>query len=318
MYRHSLNIFLNIHAESAGFSVLAAGLTSTRQLNEKSMSPDHSDGNVFGVTSTFPVANVSFLTHSWLHYSPPVISSEAQRVAVLHEGKALTPKSDKKATRLVAGLKQAAGETLSQVQTAAVAGVDKSFDRLTSSMRNYFNSIREVTNNFIRSPTLRENSTELISSNGRQTGARSVSSNISLYDFKDAIEEYEHELQNESVRLFNGSPVVGSSPIASSTGSAKECGITSHKNDTSSSVKIIAETVDDSVSEATEKMRRQELYDSPLVLSQKSKHLSTFLHAHRPALMLRLMCVINIRSVNHENICCINSTLLIFIFAHRM
>jgi hypothetical protein len=52
-------------------------------------------------------------------------------------------------------------------------------------------------------------------------------------------------------------------------------------------------------------------------LSDRYFRLSYFLTNEREAILLRLMSCISLRTINHENICCLNTALLIFLLAHR-
>ena len=42
-----------------------------------------------------------------------------------------------------------------------------------------------------------------------------------------------------------------------------------------------------------------------------------FLSSERESVLLRLMDTVTVRTVNHENICCLNTSLLLLLFAHR-
>jgi hypothetical protein len=45
--------------------------------------------------------------------------------------------------------------------------------------------------------------------------------------------------------------------------------------------------------------------------------ISGILLDHRPRILYKLISVINIRTINHENICCLNTALIILIVAHQ-
>jgi len=45
--------------------------------------------------------------------------------------------------------------------------------------------------------------------------------------------------------------------------------------------------------------------------------LGMFLTREREAVLLRLMDTVTVRTVNHENICCLNTALLILVLVHR-
>lgn len=53
------------------------------------------------------------------------------------------------------------------------------------------------------------------------------------------------------------------------------------------------------------------------IIPPEIEKLSTFLIAAKSRILLRLMSIVTLRSINHENICCMNTALLIFMFDHR-
>jgi hypothetical protein len=53
------------------------------------------------------------------------------------------------------------------------------------------------------------------------------------------------------------------------------------------------------------------------LLSPAVQKLSSFLTDAKSRILLRLMSTVTLRSINHENICCINTAVLIFMFDHR-
>jgi hypothetical protein len=355
-------------AGRGGFALVAAGLFPAGEREEDHLlaqssspslpSPSSSAALSFlSATPSAAVASASYLTHSWLHFTPPVLSPEAARVGAkqqhgINKASASTNKGNKTKPRPSGAKKSSTASSTPAAQQHDSS--DTSFASLTSGMRDAFKSIREVTNSLIGSRKLLPSGGEAAASNSAQSdpqvAARSVSSNVSLYDFKDAIEEFENELKNESSRNVSGPESSGD--LGTSTGGrADECCSGSSIDDCAEKdiVQDIAATdkamrhdqrgaaalvqgggekagaagAGGSMSTSTSgsvsrQQAAQALYDAPLVLSPGSRHLSAFLQAHRPEVMLRLMCVVTLRSVNHENICCINTTLLLFIFANRM
>jgi hypothetical protein len=329
------------------------------------------------------MASVSYLTHSWLHYSPSISSPEALRVATLHQNMALTGSKGKsnikgrgssKSSSKVAtksrpaggispieekGQSQSQRQSQSQSQRGAVSGAgagrggDTSFTSLKSSMQDYFQSIRDVTNSFMHpreqpTPAPAPVSTTATASSTATASARSVSSSTSLFDFKDAIEEYELALQTEegsqleaNLRRRGGDVSVSreedrqeaATQRATGGGAAKECGEKEQEGEAPDSGAGAGSSVGAAGASAAvsrrrgqrstpsgtnQKQQEQPEVDLELELSPASRHLSAFLHTHRAAVVYRLMSVVTLRSVNHENICCINSTLLVLVFAQRM
>jgi hypothetical protein len=47
------------------------------------------------------------------------------------------------------------------------------------------------------------------------------------------------------------------------------------------------------------------------------RYLSSYLEQQKEHILYGLMTIVTLRSINHENICCINTSLLIFIYAHK-
>ena len=272
------------------------------------------------------------VSHSWLQYCPPLLSPEAARVAVQHD-----MSRSRKNQKQSGGSSRQDSKRGSGLSLPLPAG----FTSLTTGlMRDAFKRLQEnVTNTITRirpgGGTGRpEQQKEERSAPGP---ARSVSSNVSLYDFKDAIDEYENEVKNEDSRVL-ADLCPNTSTSTSTPGSRDSCSYMDDVPSTELERNLRAEATQlssdgqqgrereqdqvggdlkRSVAAASRGAQSPSLFDSELVLSPASRRLSSFLHQHRPALAYRLMCIVTLRSVNHENICCINSTLLIFIFARR-
>ena len=302
---------------SGGYTLVCAGLSPAGEREEVCLR--HALRSQSQSPSPASIASVSYLTHSWLQYTPKILSNEAIRLAKLHEKseKTLNEKSKSKKSSLSKLQSPSRSMKSSEAQLSGKSRKGKVGDSsFTTSMREAFKSLRDVTNSFIR---LRNESGTAV--NGRQT-ARSISSNISLYDFKDALEDYESELKNESggevatslqtnenIEISEIDDDVEKIKVTSAVGKLNY-NLKGSKEDKCETKRIEIR--------ASSSRSFQDLYDTEIVLSSSSRNLSSFLHVHRPAIIYKLMCVVTVRSVNHENICCINTTLLFLIFANRM
>ena len=232
---------------------------------------------------------VGYLSHTWLEFSPSILSEEAMRIAVEHN----------KASPLCrAG--GAAGDALHGDDGAKGIGERQ---RLRSSsisfsgIRDAIKNIRRLTSSFLH----RDSPPAPTSAAATSTEDEGGSSHATI------------TRDMETVVIESESHIHTSNPDDSSCKNICEKSTgenTALQGDGASSelpIESIRRPVDDGEGTYTRD------WDVPAEL----RMVSTFLLQNEENVVYHLMTSVTVRSITHENVCCVNTALLILLFAHR-
>jgi hypothetical protein len=198
------------------------------------------------------IADVGYLSHSWVQFSPSILSEEAMRVAEEHNKASPSHR-----------IKQSDRGTDKKADIARPSSI--SF----ASIRNAIKNIRRVTSS-------------LLGRDGSSTSAPS-------------------------------SPVMSCAAAVDSmsfdTGATPECvaegaGEARHRALLAAAAGRRAEAVGGT-------------YCHEWTLPGEVRLLSSFLQQHEENIIYEMMTAVTVGSITHENVCCVNTTLLSLIFAHK-
>jgi hypothetical protein len=251
------------------YESLSTGITQSHIL------PLNSDHKTDSAVQENPTAVVGYLSHSWIHFQPHIISSEAEFQLQQHEelkfhqhqvGKKPSPDKLKKITRQ----KRSPLAIKSPLRPQPTLG----------SLHDALTSIKNITSRFLTPP-----------SRNLVDPQENVSKALEFEPLDESrlgeIIALETERESRLKACMDVIPIP-SQPIS------KQMGIDHDVEDDSIDRDIFHWNLPPTV-----------------------KYLSSYLEQQKEHILYELMTIVTLRSINHENICCINTSILIFISAHK-
>lgn len=64
-------------------------------------------------------------------------------------------------------------------------------------------------------------------------------------------------------------------------------------------------------------LQQRSEYDKTIELPSSLNGISSFLLLAKPVILFKLMSTVTLRSINHENICCLNTAILVMLFEYK-
>jgi hypothetical protein len=245
-----------------------------------------------------PIATVGYLSHSWIHFQPEIISSEAS--FLLQQHLELLPPSSSAAVKLpssassnskfqIRNQEKKKSSSKKKVNTSEKKQSKPADSILPISSLNINDAISSIRNIFRGSNPSHNHQQEQEEGREMRPNESPVSSSEEALGYEELLAL---EIEREN-RLKVCMDVVVSP----------------------SERKRVAEIPSESSSDSVEEEEAYGIFEWNLPSSVK--HLSTYLEQQKEHILYGLMTIVTLRSINHENICCINTSLLIFIYAHK-
>lgn len=245
-----------------------------------------------------PIASVGYLSHSWIHFQPEIISSEASFLLQQHQELLSSaphqPISSSKPSPYSSKMRSQK-KSLQKKGAASEKSRSKPDSILPISSLNINDALSSLRNIFRGSNASHNNHHEGIKSN--ETPEKNSTS-----DSESKCELGYRELLALEIERENRLKVC--MDVVVSTSDRKKVGASAEPEDSKQS----------NIYPSDEKSCGG-IFEWNLPPSVR--HLSTYLEQQKEHILYGLMTIVTLRSINHENICCINTSLLIFIYAHK-
>jgi hypothetical protein len=286
------------------YESLATGISS-------SAPPSSSSSEIFPDITVMdhPIASVGYLSHSWIHFQPEIISSEASFLLQQHQ-ELLPATRQTKSSTTAAAIKAKSSSTISPKKEKKEKKIGSKPDSLLpisslnineaiSSLRNIFRGSNSNAESGSRNQMELGQVQEMVQTEDSES---SRSGSVLGYEELLALER-ERESRLKVCMDVLVSPAERKMATAEEESTPRE----SEDSEMSTGGEMMCVSSDESCGRGIFEWN----------LPSSVKHLSSYLEQQKEHILYGLMTIVTLRSINHENICCINTSLLIFIYAHK-
>jgi hypothetical protein len=247
-----------------------------------------------------PVASVGYLSHSWIHFQPEMISSEASFQLQQYQ------------------------ELVRQGYERRKRGNQRDDKTSSLSQRSQFHSRKINHSNKKKKGTVTE---QRVDQKKPSSPTRPPFSSLSLADAFSTLRNIfcsptaSTDIHRDPTPAPDSVTQNGGLPLVSESTETERREMDVVVSNSASSIEPVLYLVTEEIKSSEGVICETDPVDEGGIfewtLPPSVRYLSSYLEQQKEHILYGLMTIVSLRSINHENICCINTSLLIFLYAHK-